>query len=59
MNIPAKSTAKEKTQKKDKRLAVYLTESEYEAFIETFKPLEKVADRIRGLILDDIRKRRK
>jgi hypothetical protein len=31
---------------------------EYEAFIATFKPLEKVADRIRGLILDDIRKRR-
>ena len=59
VNIPAKSTAKAKTQKKDKRLVVYLTESEYEAFIGTFKPLEKVSDRIRDLILDDIRKIRK
>ena len=59
VNIPAKSTAKAKTQKKDKRFAVYLTESEYEAFISTFKPLETASDRIRKLILDDIRKRKK
>ena len=58
VTIPAKSTAKEKTQKKDKRITSYLTESEYEAFIESFKPLEKVADRVRDLILEDIRKRR-
>lgn len=52
--IPAKSSLKEK---KDQRLAVYLTESEHKAFISTFKPLEKVSDRIRDLILDDTRKR--
>ncbi len=57
--IPSKSALQEKTQKKDKRLAVYLTESEYDSFIATFNPLEKVSDRIRDLILEDIRKRRK
>lgn len=59
VNIPAKSGSKNRTQKKDKRLVVYLTESEYEAFIGTFKPLEKVSDRIREIILDDLRKSRK
>lgn len=58
VTIPSKSGTKDKTQKKDKRISSYLTESEYEAFIESFKPLEKVADRVRDLILEDIRKRR-
>ncbi|MCI5164648.1 MAG: hypothetical protein D3903_00820 [Candidatus Electrothrix sp. GM3_4] len=59
VTIPAKGAAKPKTQRRTKKLATYLTENEYEAFISTFKPIEKVSDRIRDLIIADTKKRRK
>lgn len=57
VEIPAKGKAK----KKQKKVAtsVYLTESEHEAFISTFKPLEKKSEKIRELILEYIRKEKK
>lgn len=53
VEIPAKGKAK----KKEKKIAisVYLTESEHEAFLSTFKPLEKKSEKIRELILEYIR----
>lgn len=58
VKIPAKGGTKSRSQKRTKKLATYLTESEYEAFAKTFSPLEKVSDRIRDLIIADIRQRR-
>ena len=57
VEIPAKGQIK----KKQKKIAisVYLTESEHEAFISTFKPLEKKSEKIRELILEYIRKQKK
>ena len=54
VEIPAKGKAK----KKEKKIAisVYLTESEHEAFLSTFKPLERKSDKVRNLILEYIRK---
>ncbi|MCI5168550.1 MAG: hypothetical protein D3903_21260 [Candidatus Electrothrix sp. GM3_4] len=57
--IPPKSGTKVKTQKQDKRIVTYLTESEYEAFIDTFEKLDKIAPKAREAILEYIRKRQK
>lgn len=58
VTIPAKGASKPKTQRRTKKLATYITASEYEAFASTFAPLEKVSDRIRDLIIADTKKRR-
>lgn len=59
VKIPAKGGVKQKTQRRTKKLSVYLTESEHEAFASTFKPFDKISDRIRDLIIADTKKRMK
>ncbi len=49
---------KKDTTGKKKRHAVYLSESENKAFLDTFKPRETASERIRNLILEDIVSRR-
>jgi hypothetical protein len=41
------------------RIQSYLNKNEYKAFGLTMKPLEKPADRLRKLLLEDIKKRQK
>ncbi len=48
-----------KNKKRDIRIQTYLSEDEYKTFISTFKPLDKVANKLRGLILEDIKNRQK
>ncbi len=56
--LTKKSSQQEKNMAgKKKRHAVYLSESENQAFLDTFKPRETASERIRNLILEDIRSR--
>ncbi len=56
VEIPPKSGRKKERERRKVLISVYLTESEHEAFVSTFKPLERKSEKVRQLILDYIRK---
>lgn len=56
--IPPKSGTEAKKQKQNRRIVTYLTENEYKAFIATFKPLDKVAQKTRAAILEYVQRRK-
>lgn len=56
--VPPKGKLKTVAKKKIP-LTVYLTESENEAFLSSFKPFERKSEKIRELILEYIRKEEK
>ena len=55
--IPPKSGTVATKQKQSRRIVTYLTEDEYKAFIATFRPLDKVAQKTREAILEYIQKK--
>lgn len=55
---PKKSTLKETKEKRTNKVQGYFTATEFEEWRLTFEILEKPSDRIRRLVLDDIKRRR-
>ena len=51
-----KTQYKNSSQYRTNRIQTYLTDSEYKAFGEILKPMEKPAVRIRKLIIDEIKR---
>lgn len=46
---------KEKTLQRNCRIQIYLTESEFETFVKTLKPLEKPAIKAREIVIKHLR----
>ncbi len=53
----SKSDINKKRIPRKNKIQTHLSDDEFEAFKNTFKPLEQRADRVRNLILNDIKQR--
>ena len=54
-----KSDINKKTPHRTKKIQTHISDSEFDDFINTLKPLENRAERVRYLILKDIKNRQK
>lgn len=54
-----KSGVNKVKEKRNNKVQTHLSDSEFQAFIETLNPLENRGERVRKLIMKDIKKRQK